>query len=130
MCSKRALIRPGRFDRHIAVPLPDIRGRAQILVHHMKEIVVSPDVDPMILARGTPGFSGADLQNMVKYALPTFPPFFSVIDACRLSQAAIQASKELCKAVDLRHLEWAKVCTVSHIAIGFELNFFWAYRTA
>ncbi|KAI0006028.1 ATP-dependent peptidase [Russula compacta] len=84
-----ALVRPGRFDRHIAIPLPDIRGRAQILVHHMKEIVVGPDVDPMILARGTPGFSGADLQNMV-------------------NQAAIQASKELCKAVALRHLEWAK----------------------
>ncbi|KAH9048103.1 ATP-dependent peptidase [Lactarius hengduanensis] len=84
-----ALIRPGRFDRHIAVPLPDIRGRAQILVHHMKEIVLSPDVDPMILARGTPGFSGADLQNMV-------------------NQAAIQASKEQCKSVDLKHLEWAK----------------------
>ncbi|KAH9981299.1 ATP-dependent peptidase [Lactifluus volemus] len=84
-----ALIRPGRFDRHIAVPLPDIRGRAQILVHHMKEIITGPDVDPMILARGTPGFSGADLQNMV-------------------NQAAIQASKEGCKAVDLRHLEWAK----------------------
>lgn len=67
--ARRALIRPGRFDRHIAVPLPDIRGRAQILVHHMKEIVVGADVDPMILARGTPGFSGADLQNMVKYVL-------------------------------------------------------------
>ncbi|KAF8478682.1 ATP-dependent peptidase [Russula ochroleuca] len=84
-----ALIRPGRFDRHIAVPLPDIRGRAQILVHHMKEIIVGPDVDPMILARGTPGFSGADLQNMV-------------------NQAAIQASKEQAKAVALKHLEWAK----------------------
>ncbi|KAI0302030.1 ATP-dependent peptidase [Russula brevipes] len=84
-----ALIRPGRFDRHIAVPLPDIRGRAQILVHHMKEIVLGPDVDPMVLARGTPGFSGADLQNMV-------------------NQAAIQASKEQCKAVALSHLEWAK----------------------
>ncbi|KAI0306580.1 ATP-dependent peptidase [Multifurca ochricompacta] len=84
-----ALVRPGRFDRHIAVPLPDIRGRAQILVHHMKEIVVGSDVDPMILARGTPGFSGADLQNMV-------------------NQAAIQASKEQCKAVALKHLEWAK----------------------
>ncbi|KAI0256691.1 ATP-dependent peptidase [Lactifluus subvellereus] len=84
-----ALVRPGRFDRHIAVPLPDIRGRAQILAHHMKEIVVGPDADPMILARGTPGFSGADLQNMV-------------------NQAAIQASKEGCKAVALTHLEWAK----------------------
>lgn len=67
--TRRALVRPGRFDRHIAVPLPDIRGRAQILVHHMKEIVIGSDVDPMILARGTPGFSGADLQNMVKYVV-------------------------------------------------------------
>ncbi|KAA1471177.1 ATP-dependent metallopeptidase Hfl [Dentipellis sp. KUC8613] len=84
-----ALVRPGRFDRHIAVPLPDIRGRAQILQHHMRDIVVSKEVDPMVLARGTPGFSGADLQNMV-------------------NQAAIQASKEKAKEVNLKHLEWAK----------------------
>jgi ATP-dependent metalloprotease len=60
------LIRPGRFDRHVSVPLPDIRGRAQILVHHMKDIIAGEGVDTMVLARGTPGFSGADLQNMVK----------------------------------------------------------------
>jgi ATP-dependent metalloprotease len=62
----QALVRPGRFDRHVTVPLPDIRGRAQILVHHMKDVTTSEAVDTMILARGTPGFSGADLQNMVK----------------------------------------------------------------
>lgn len=62
----RALTRPGRFDRVIAVPLPDIRGRAQILRHHMRDVISSKDADPAILARGTPGFSGADLQNMVK----------------------------------------------------------------
>jgi len=61
-----ALVRPGRFDRHIAVPLPDVRGRTQILKHHMQNIVTDPEVNLMILARGTPGFSGADLQNMVK----------------------------------------------------------------
>lgn len=83
-----ALVRPGRFDRIIAVPLPDIRGRMQILQHHMRNITTSKSkfifitlklltgtllipgnilgVDPTILARGTPGFSGADLQNMVK----------------------------------------------------------------
>jgi ATP-dependent metalloprotease len=87
----------------------------------MKEIVVSPDVDPMILARGTPGFSGADLQNMVKYVLPNSPHL--VIDDQSTSQAAIQASKEQCKAVDLKHLEWAKVCTICHIAIEFGLTF-------
>lgn len=85
----------------------------------MKEIVVSPDVDPMILARGTPGFSGADLQNMVKYALPTSSPFSAVIDGQSASQAAIQASKELYKAVELKHLEWAKVCIIAHIAFEF-----------
>lgn len=50
----------------IAVPLPDIRGRVQILQHHMHDVIASKDADPSILARGTPGFSGADLQNMVK----------------------------------------------------------------
>lgn len=64
--SYRALTRPGRFDKVIAVPLPDIRGRVQILQHHMRDITIGTDVDPTILARGTPGFSGADLQNMVK----------------------------------------------------------------
>ncbi|TFK54886.1 ATP-dependent metallopeptidase Hfl [Heliocybe sulcata] len=84
-----ALVRPGRFDRIVAVPLPDVRGRVQILKHHMKDIVTSPEVDLTILARGTPGFSGADLQNMV-------------------NQAAIQASKQHAKEVTLKHLEWAK----------------------
>ncbi|KAI6005949.1 ATP-dependent metallopeptidase Hfl [Pisolithus albus] len=84
-----ALTRPGRFDRHIAVPLPDIRGRLQLLTHFMKDVVSSKSVDPMVLARGTPGFSGAELQNMV-------------------NQAAIQASKEGCKEITLKHFEWAK----------------------
>lgn len=85
----QALVRPGRFDRHVAVPLPDIKGRASILAHHMRNVTSEPDVDPHILARGTPGFSGADLQNMVNLA-------------------AIQASKEKATAVSLRHFEWAK----------------------
>ncbi|EIW85192.1 ATP-dependent metallopeptidase Hfl [Coniophora puteana RWD-64-598 SS2] len=84
-----ALTRPGRFDRHVAVPLPDIRGRVQLLQHFMKEIVTGSAVDPMILARGTPGFSGAELENMV-------------------NQAAIQASKEGSREVALNHFEWAK----------------------
>ncbi|KAG1753500.1 ATP-dependent metallopeptidase Hfl [Suillus lakei] len=81
-----ALTRPGRFDRIIAVPLPDIRGRVQLLQHFMKEVVASVAVDPKVLARGTPGFSGAELQNM----------------------AAIQASKEGYSEVTLKHFEWAK----------------------
>lgn len=84
-----ALTRPGRFDRHIAVPLPDVRGRIQLLKHFMKDVISSQTVDPMILARGTPGFSGAELQNMVNLA-------------------AIQAAKEGFKEVTLKHFEWAK----------------------
>ncbi|GLB34957.1 putative peptidase family M41 [Lyophyllum shimeji] len=85
----QALVRPGRFDRIIAVPLPDVRGRVQILQHHMQGVTTSSDVDSKVLARGTPGFSGADLQNMV-------------------NQAAIQASKEGASEVTLKHFEWAK----------------------
>ena len=63
-----ALMRPGRFDRQVTVPLPDIRGREQILNVHMKKVPVSTDVRADILARGTPGFSGADLANLVNEA--------------------------------------------------------------
>ena len=63
-----ALLRPGRFDRQVVVPLPDIRGREQILNVHMRKVPIAPDVKPEILARGTPGFSGADLANLVNEA--------------------------------------------------------------
>jgi cell division protease FtsH len=63
-----ALLRPGRFDRQVVVPLPDIRGREQILKVHMRKVPVAEDVKPSILARGTPGFSGADLANLVNEA--------------------------------------------------------------
>ncbi|TDL27465.1 ATP-dependent peptidase [Rickenella mellea] len=84
-----ALVRPGRFDNTIAVPLPDVRGRVQIVRHYMKDVTSSPEVDPMIIARGTAGFSGADLQNMV-------------------NQAAIKASRDGKKEITLKDLEWAK----------------------
>jgi cell division protease FtsH len=63
-----ALLRPGRFDRQVVVPLPDIRGREQILIVHMRKVPMGPDVRADILARGTPGFSGADLANLVNEA--------------------------------------------------------------
>ncbi|KAM5535188.1 hypothetical protein V8D89_011124 [Ganoderma adspersum] len=84
-----ALVRPGRFDKHVAVPLPDVRGRVQILQHHMKNVLTAPEVDTMILARGTVGFSGADLQNLV-------------------NQAAVKAARDGAQAVSLNHFEWAK----------------------
>ena len=63
-----ALLRPGRFDRQIVVPLPDIKGREKILKVHMKKVPLAGNVDPVIIARGTPGFSGADLANLVNEA--------------------------------------------------------------
>ncbi|WP_194854905.1 ATP-dependent zinc metalloprotease FtsH [Alloalcanivorax venustensis] len=63
-----ALLRPGRFDRQVTVPLPDIRGREQVLKVHMRPVPMSEDVDASLIARGTPGFSGADLANLVNEA--------------------------------------------------------------
>ncbi|KAF2716992.1 ATP-dependent metallopeptidase Hfl [Polychaeton citri CBS 116435] len=85
----KALTRPGRFDRNVVVPLPDVRGRIAILKHHLKNIRVDTGVDPAILARGCPGFSGAELENVV-------------------NQAAIRASKNKAVKVTLDDLTWAK----------------------
>ncbi|MBS0547495.1 MAG: ATP-dependent zinc metalloprotease FtsH [Proteobacteria bacterium] len=63
-----ALLRPGRFDRQVVVPNPDIGGREKIIKVHMRKVPLAPDVDPRVLARGTPGFSGADLANLVNEA--------------------------------------------------------------
>jgi len=63
-----ALLRPGRFDRRVVVPLPDVRGREEILRVHTRKIPLADDVDLSILARGTPGFSGAEISNMVNEA--------------------------------------------------------------
>lgn len=85
----RALIRPGRFDRHVVVPNPDVRGRTQILECHTKKIPLGEDVDLEIIARGTPGFSGAELANLV-------------------NMAALKAAVENFAAVGMGHLEHAK----------------------
>ncbi len=63
-----ALLRPGRFDRQVVVPMPDIKGRKEIINVYLKKIPIGPDVDDDVLAKGTPGFSGADLENMVNEA--------------------------------------------------------------
>ncbi len=84
-----ALLRPGRFDRQVVVPLPDLRGREQILRVHMRKVPVGDDVDPRIIARGTPGFSGADLANLV-------------------NEAALFAARANKRTVDMEEFEKAK----------------------
>ena len=85
----KALLRPGRFDRQVHVGLPDIRGREQILQVHMRKVPISPDVDAAVLARGTPGFSGADLANLV-------------------NESALFAARRNKRAVDMKDFEDAK----------------------
>ncbi|SEA89163.1 cell division protease FtsH [Thiothrix caldifontis] len=84
-----ALLRPGRFDRQVVVPLPDVRGREQILKVHMRKVPLGDDVKPSLIARGTPGFSGADLANLV-------------------NEAALFAARANKRTVDMHEFEKAK----------------------
>ena len=84
-----ALLRPGRFDRQVVVGLPDIRGREQILKVHMRKVPLGDDVEPALIARGTPGFSGADLANLV-------------------NEAALFAARQNSRTVGMEHFEQAK----------------------
>lgn len=84
-----ALLRPGRFDRQVVVPNPDINGRMQILKVHMRKVPLASDVDPRVIARGTPGFSGADLSNLV-------------------NEAALLAARRNKRVVGMQELEDAK----------------------
>lgn len=85
----KALLRPGRFDRQVVVGLPDVRGREQILRVHMRKIPLSDNVDPKVIARGTPGFSGADLANLV-------------------NEAALSSARHNKRLVDMDEMENAK----------------------
>ena len=88
MCIRDRL-RPGRFDRQVVVDLPDIRGREAILKVHMRKVPLDADVDPLVIARGTPGFSGADLANLI-------------------NEAALFAARYSDKKIDQSHLDLAK----------------------
>ncbi len=84
-----ALLRPGRFDRQVVVPNPDVLGREKILKVHLRKVPLAPDVDPKVLARGTPGFSGADLANLV-------------------NEAALLAARKNRRMVSMQEMEEAK----------------------
>ncbi len=84
-----ALLRPGRFDRQVVVPVPDVVGREKILKVHMKKVAIAPDVNARIIARGTPGFSGADLANLV-------------------NEAALLAARKMKRFVTMEEMEEAK----------------------
>ena len=84
-----ALLRPGRFDRQVVVPLPDLKGREQILKVHMRKVPIDDNTDARVIARGTPGFSGADLANLV-------------------NEAALFAARQDFKTVNQQHFEQAK----------------------
>jgi cell division protease FtsH len=84
-----ALLRPGRFDRQVVVGLPDVKGREQILKVHMRKVPLADDVVPMVVARGTPGFSGADLANLV-------------------NEAALFAARESAREVRMEHFDKAR----------------------
>ena len=84
-----ALLRPGRFDRQVVVPLPDIRGREDILRVHMRKVPLSKSVDAKVIARGTPGFAGADLANLV-------------------NEASLRAGRTKSRQVNMQHFEYAK----------------------
>ena len=85
----KALTRPGRFDRNVVVGLPDVRGRMKIIQHYLKKVKIDSDIDPEYIARGTPGFSGAQLESLV-------------------NQAAVRASVNKTNAVTMLDMEWAK----------------------
>jgi ATP-dependent metalloprotease len=85
----KALTRPGRFDKMVAVPLPDVRGRLEILKEHSKNVAIGKDVDFKRIARSTTGFSGADLANLV-------------------NQAAVKGSRDRARAVTMQHFDWAR----------------------
>ena len=85
----KALTRPGRFDRRVVVPLPDVRGRTAIFKHHMKHVKTSTDIDATTLARMTSGFSGADIENLV-------------------NQAATHASRHKATSVHMQDFDWAR----------------------
>ncbi|VFP85994.1 ATP-dependent zinc metalloprotease FtsH [Buchnera aphidicola (Cinara pseudotaxifoliae)] len=117
-----ALLRPGRFDRQIAVPLPDVIGREEILKIHMRKVAVANDVIPMVIARGTPGFSGADLANLVNesalLAARCNKTMISMIDLEKSKDKIIMGSERRSTVMTESHKESTAYHESGHAIVG------------
>ncbi|NIH16572.1 MAG: ATP-dependent zinc metalloprotease FtsH [Buchnera aphidicola (Periphyllus lyropictus)] len=117
-----ALLRPGRFDRQVFVSLPDIQGRAQILSVHVKKILISKDFDPMIIARGTPGFSGADLSNLVNeaalFAARNNNTFVSMLDFEKAKDKIMMGSERKSMIISKKQKESTAYHEAGHVIVG------------
>ncbi|XBC38013.1 MAG: ATP-dependent zinc metalloprotease FtsH [Buchnera aphidicola (Floraphis choui)] len=118
-----ALLRPGRFDRQIFVALPDIKGRSQIIKVHMKKVPLSKDVDPMIIARGTPGFSGADLANLVNeaalFAARNNNQVVSMFDFERAKDKIIMGTERRSMVITDKQKESTAYHEAGHVIVGW-----------
>ncbi|XBC41008.1 MAG: ATP-dependent zinc metalloprotease FtsH [Buchnera aphidicola (Nurudea yanoniella)] len=117
-----ALLRPGRFDRQIFVALPDIRGRSNILKVHMKKVPLGKDVDSMIIARGTPGFSGADLANLVNEAAlsaaRTNSQVVSMLDFEKAKDKIIMGTERRSMVITNKQRESTAYHEAGHVIVG------------
>ncbi|XBC39494.1 MAG: ATP-dependent zinc metalloprotease FtsH [Buchnera aphidicola (Nurudea shiraii)] len=117
-----ALLRPGRFDRQIFVALPDIRGRSHILKVHMKRVPLDADVDSMIIARGTPGFSGADLANLVNEAAlsaaRTNSQVVSMLDFEKAKDKIVMGTERKSMVITKKQRESTAYHEAGHVIVG------------
>ncbi|QCI23570.1 ATP-dependent zinc metalloprotease FtsH [Buchnera aphidicola] len=117
-----ALLRPGRFDRQIFVALPDIKGRSQIITVHMRKVPLGKDVDPMIIARGTPGFSGADLANLVNeaalFAARNNHQVVSMFDFERAKDKIIMGTERRSMVITDKQKESTAYHEAGHVIVG------------
>ncbi len=121
-----ALLRPGRFDRQVPVSLPDVKGREQILEVHMHKVAAAEDVDPLVLARGTPGMSGADLANLVnEAALLAARHDHSKVELQDFEQAKdkiLMGSERRSMVLDASEKELTAYHEAGHVVVGYMLR--------
>ncbi|HBC71744.1 MAG TPA: ATP-dependent metalloprotease, partial [Coxiellaceae bacterium] len=123
-----ALLRPGRFDRQVTVPLPDIRGREQILRVHMRKVPTVKDIDPSIFARSTPGFSGADLANLVNeaalFAARANKKHVEVVDFEKAKDKILMGAERRSMVISEEEKKVTAYHEAGHAIVGFNLTGF------